>query len=75
MLFNAAACLAWAGLLAAAGYTFGRAALDAGGAIAAIAPFVGVAIVLTVLLLLRRIEGRLQRRADASGQRSTMTGT
>ena len=63
-VFNAGSCLAWAAALAAAGFLFGQAAVDAGGVTATLAPLFGIAGVVVVVVVVRRVEGTLHRRAD-----------
>jgi membrane protein DedA with SNARE-associated domain len=66
LIFNAAGGIAWSTLFGVAAYVLGQQLLRLSGPVDLALAIVGVAVIVAVVLFLRRNEARLQREADAA---------
>ncbi|HZT96840.1 MAG TPA: DedA family protein [Chloroflexota bacterium] len=69
MPLNAVACVLWASVLVACGYAFGAAAVHVGGVVAAFSPLIAALFLVAGLLVVRLMERRWQREADAEEEK------
>ena len=64
LVFNAAGGIIWSTIYGLAAYLLGQQLLQLSGRVDLILAIVGVAVIITVIVVLRRNEARLQREAD-----------
>ena len=64
LIFNAAGGIVWSTLYGVAAYLLGRQLLRLSGGVDLVLAIVGVAVIIAVIVFLRRNEARLQREAD-----------
>jgi membrane protein DedA with SNARE-associated domain len=64
LIFNAAGGIVWSTIYGVAAFLLGKQLLQLSGRVDLVLAIVGVALIITVIVLLRRNEARLQREAD-----------
>ena len=64
LIFNAAGGIIWSTIYGMAAYLLGKQLLQLSGRVDLVLAIVGVAVIITVIVFLRRNEARLQREAD-----------
>ena len=66
LIFNAAGGIIWSTLYGTAAYLLGQQLLRLSGRVDFVLAIIGVAVIVAVIIFLRRNEARLQREADAA---------
>jgi membrane protein DedA with SNARE-associated domain len=64
LIFNAAGGIVWSTIYGVAGFFLGKQLLQLSGRVDLVLAIIGVAVIVTVIVFLRRNEARLQREAD-----------